>query len=185
MAINWFYWGWGGDLISSYINEEIWDKRGTLTDYSWCPNAHDVTAFGEEQVQFFHCVWTVATLFGLRVVEKKHMLMTGMKVTVLYAYHFSERLSICCWKSKSPLCNNSTFRVATYATETAVSKRNNGQVETEKKSKACTLTPCHRSKFNKDDFLILLGSSSNEEEHPSRIFFHWQWAKTYLNWPAL
>lgn len=46
-------------------------KRGTLTDDARCCDAHDVTAFGEEQVQFFNGVRTVATPFCFRVVEEK------------------------------------------------------------------------------------------------------------------
>lgn len=40
----------------------------SLTDYSLWRYAHNVTAFGEEQMQIFH--WTVATSFCLRVIRK-------------------------------------------------------------------------------------------------------------------
>lgn len=53
-----------------YINEEVRHERGKLTDYAWCSNAHDVTAFGEKQVHFFY-VWTVATLFSFGVKNKQ------------------------------------------------------------------------------------------------------------------
>lgn len=57
-------------------------RRGTLTDYARCCDAHDVTAFGEEQVQFFNGVRTVATPFSFRVVEKKEQVLR--KVTSSY-----------------------------------------------------------------------------------------------------
>lgn len=76
-------------LGGRWVDEEVREgqKRGTLTDYAWSSDAHDVTAFGEEQVHFFNCIWTVASLFCFRVVEKKNVLLR--KVTVLYAYHFN------------------------------------------------------------------------------------------------
>lgn len=43
-------------------------REESLTDYSLWRNAHDVTAFGEEQMQIFH--WTVATPFCFRVIRK-------------------------------------------------------------------------------------------------------------------
>lgn len=65
-------------------------KRGTLTDYPWCSNAHDVTTFGEKQVQFFDRAWTVAALLCFGVVEKqKHV--KWRRITVLHAYHFNHK----------------------------------------------------------------------------------------------
>lgn len=62
-------------------------KRGTLTDYAWCCDAHDVTAFGEEQVQFFNGVRTVATPFSFSIVEKNEHVLRN--VTILYECHFN------------------------------------------------------------------------------------------------
>lgn len=64
-------------------------ERGQLTDYAWCSNAHDVTAFREKLVYFFS-VWTVATLlcFGVKTKTKKN------PVNLLHGHHFNHKLRI-------------------------------------------------------------------------------------------